>query len=363
MAELTTRLCGLTLPHPFVLASGPLSYGAEGIRAAFAAGAAAVVTKTIGLQAAVNPTPHIWMGARSSLLNTEKWSDLPPEQWLERELPALRERDGVLICSVGNAPADVAALAGPLAAAGADLLEVVSYSAVDTAPMVELAVKRGGVPVLAKVSANWPDMLEVVAGCVAAGAAGITAIDSIGPVLQIDLETGRPIVAGGQGHAWLSGAAIKPLAVRAVADIRLRHDIPVVATGGVMNARDAAEMLMVGATAVAAHTSPLLQGLTWFRRAQADLNRYLDERGYDSLAEIRGRSLPFLGGDEPTGRLHFGFGVEMCNECRLCVRLCPYAARELSERHMRLDTARCRSCGLCVSVCASGALTMMGREE
>ena len=172
MAELTTYLCGRRLAHPLILASGPLSYGADGIRAAYAAGAAAVVTKTIGLQAAVNPTPHIWLGQRSSLLNTEKWSDLPPEQWLERELPALRERDGLLIASVGNSPADVAELAGPLARAGADLLEVVSYAAADTAPMVELAVGRAGIPVLAKVSANWPDLLDVVDRCVKAGAAG-----------------------------------------------------------------------------------------------------------------------------------------------------------------------------------------------
>ena len=251
-----------------------------GIRAAYAAGAAAVVTKTIGLQAAVNPTPHIWLGQRSSLLNTEKWSDLPPEQWLERELPALRDREGLLIASVGNSPADVAELAGPLARAGADLLEVVSYAAADTAPMVELAVGRAGIPVLAKVSANWPDLLDVVDRCVKAGAAGITAIDSVGPVLQINVETGRPLVSGPHGHAWLSGAAIKPLAVRAVADIKLRHEIPVVAVGGVMNARDVVEMLMVGATAVGVHTSPLLQGLGWFARARNELDGFLAAHGW-----------------------------------------------------------------------------------
>ncbi len=356
MASLGARLCGREMDSPLVLASGPLSYGAEAISLAFAAGASAVVTKTIGLHAAVNPTPHIWRAERGSLLNTEKWSDLPPEQWLSCELPALRGHPGLLIVSIGNSVADVEGLTTPLTEAGADLVEVVSYSGDDAAPMVTAAVARTSLPVLVKVSSNWPNLLDVVGACVLAGAAGVTAIDSIGPALRIDVETARPVLESPFGHAWLSGPAIKPLAVRAVADIKRAYGVPVVAVGGVSRGTDVAEMLMAGADAVSAHTAPLLMGLGWFQKTRTELAAFMDAHGYASLPDLQGVALPHLTDGESSARLGFAFDPAVCTECMLCVRLCPYGARNLKARVMTLDDGRCRSCGLCASVCAAGAL-------
>ncbi|MBU1879869.1 MAG: dihydroorotate dehydrogenase, partial [Chloroflexi bacterium] len=293
MPDLGVNLCGLILPNPLVLASGPLSWNAGAIRAAWAAGAAAVVTKTIRPPATTNPMPHIAAAGGGSLLNTEGWSDLPAAQWIDRELPALRDRPGALIVSVGHTPAEVALLAGPLIAAGADALELVSYRAEDAVPMVEAAKEAVAketvakaavsVPVLIKVSANWPDLVGVVRACVAAGADGVTAIDSIGPALRVDVETGRPLLGA---FAWLSGVAIRPIALRTVAEVCLRHDVPVVGTGGVGRAEDVVEMMMAGATAVGAHTAPLLQGLGWFGKTLGRLESWLADHGHASLADL-----------------------------------------------------------------------------
>ena len=318
-----------------------------------------MVTKTVGLRPAVNPTPHISRVDGTGLLNAEKWSDVPAEQWLERELPALTGRPGLLIVSLGNGPADVAALAGPLGRAGADLLEVVSYDAGQVARMVEIAAGQTGVPVLAKVSANWPDLIAVVGDCIRAGAEGITAIDSLGPALGIDVETGRPVLGGAYGHGWLSGAAIKPMALHAVAEIRLHFDIPVVGVGGVGRGRDAVEMMMAGAVVVGAHTAPLLRGLAWFRRTVAELNAFLDSHRYASAEEIVGRTLPYLRAEERTAPLAFAFDRERCTACLRCVALCPYQARRLTVEEMSIAPERCRSCGLCASVCGPGALRLV----
>jgi dihydroorotate dehydrogenase len=78
--DLSVDLCGISLRHPLILASGPPAWNAGSIRAAYAAGAAAVVTKTIRLHPAVNPTPHIASAGPGNLLNTESWSDLPARQ-------------------------------------------------------------------------------------------------------------------------------------------------------------------------------------------------------------------------------------------------------------------------------------------
>ena len=354
MSNLTVNLCDIKLKNPLILASGPLSWNAAGIRAAFAAGAAAVVTKTIRPQATVNPAPHIAALKQGSLLNTEGWSDLPAKQWLEQELPALAERDGVLIASLGHTPAEVVQLAGPLAETGANMLELVSYRAEDAAPMVEAAKQAVSVPVLIKISANWPNLMEVVAACLRAGADGVTAIDSIGPTLRMDVETGRPLLGS---FAWLSGAAIRPIALRVVAEICLHHDVPVVGTGGVGRTEDVVEMVMAGATAVGVHTAPLLQGLGWFGKTLARLERWLDERGHARLADLRGMALPHLQEPASHAPLTFVFDSETCNQCGRCVTVCAYGARALSpDGQMSLDETLCRSCGLCVSICPNGSL-------
>jgi dihydroorotate dehydrogenase (fumarate) len=358
MADLSVELCGRLLPNPFVLASGPLTWNAEALQAAFDAGAAAAVTKTIRPQATVNPVPHIADAGRGSLLNTEGWSDLTASEWLDQEFPALRQRQGgVLIASLGHTPEEVAELAGPVAEAGPDLLELVSYRAEDAAPMVAVAKEKASLPVLIKVTANWPDLLDVVAACLQAGADGITAIDSIGPTLRIDVETGEPLLGS---FAWLSGRAILPISLRVVAQICQRHGVPVVGTGGVGQAEDAVEMVMAGATAVGVHSLPLLRGLGWFGKTLARLDRWLDAHVHSRLADLRGVALPHLQQSMPNTPLAFVFDKETCTRCGRCVTVCAYGARELTEdTEMLLNQELCRSCGLCVRVCAPGALDVL----
>jgi dihydroorotate dehydrogenase/Pyruvate/2-oxoacid:ferredoxin oxidoreductase delta subunit len=387
MADLSVTLCGLKLKNPLILSSGPLSWNAESIRAAFAAGAAGVVTKTIRPHATANPVPHIAAVGHRSLLNTEGWSDLPARQWIEQELPALAGRGGALIASTGHTPADVEALAAALVQAGADILEVVSYKAEDAAPMVVVAKRFVSIPVLVKVSANWPNLEDVVDACLRAGADGVTAIDSIGPALRVDVEHGRPYLGS---FAWLSGAAILPVALWSVAAtasrplfgeaatasrplsgeaatasrplfgetaISPRHNIPVVGTGGVTRAEDVVEMVMAGATAVGVHTAPLLEGLEWFGKTLTKLERWLDDHGHPRLADLRGVALPYLQGAASHTLLAFAFDPATCTECGRCVTVCAYRARQLlSGPRMALDQVRCRSCGLCASVCPTSAL-------
>ena len=358
MADLSVDLCGIRLRNPLVLASGPLGWNAAGIEAAFAAGAAAVVTKTIRPRATVNPVPHIATAGAGSLLNTEGWSDLPARQWLEEELPALqptRGERGALIVSVGQTPEEVDELAGPLGRSGADALELVSYDAEDAEPMVVAAKRVATIPVLIKVSANWPDLVDVVTACLAAGADGVTAIDSVGPTLRVDVEREAPRLGA---FAWLSGSTILPISLRAVAEICLRHQVPVVGTGGVGRAEDVVEMVMAGATAVGAHSVPLLRGLGWFGKTLSRLERWLDARGHERLSGLRGLALSHLREPTPITPLTFAFDRETCTDCGRCVTVCAYSARALSvEGDMELDPALCRSCGLCVAVCPTGALS------
>jgi dihydroorotate dehydrogenase/Pyruvate/2-oxoacid:ferredoxin oxidoreductase delta subunit len=354
MADLGVTLCGIELENPIVVSSGPFTWSAEGIQAAFAAGAAAAATKTIRREPTVNPVPHIAISEGGGLLNDELCSDLPLERWIEEELPALAGREGVLIVNTGQTADEVAELAGPLVEAGADILEVVSYEPEDPAPMVAAAKKAVSIPVLAKLSANWANLAQVVQDCVDAGVDGFTAIDSIGPVLRIDVETGRPLLGS---YAWLSGQPIRPIAQRVVADICSRYDLPVVGTGGVGRPEHVVEMIMAGATVVGVHTALLRQGLGWIERTLRRLDSWMDERAHTRLADLRGIALPNLKRPKSYTPLGFGFDEEKCTECGLCVRVCAYQARELLlGKKMVMQETLCRSCGLCVSVCPTRAL-------
>ncbi len=373
MADLRTSLFGVSMPSPFILASGPLSYDATGIWEAYRAGAGGVVTKTLRLEAAINPTPHMVIprssNLRATLFNTEKWADLPWEQWVEKELPALAGHPGLLIASIGHTATEGEVIAGPVAATGAvDAIECVAYTRatiVDLVAAVRQQVPH--LPILAKLTFNWGDDLYPAAEAVLkAGASGFTAIDSIGPTLQIDIETGEPTIGGAGSLAWMSGAAIRPVAQAVVAELARRFPgVPIVGTGGIIQAEDAVEMTMVGASALGVCTGPLLRGLEWFQRTSDKLCIWLDGHGYADLGPVRGKALPKLHAVEDTRRLTFQFNPMVCTKCDLCVVLCPYDARQMGGGEkpktpsltQLLDEEQCRYCGLCVEVCKPGALT------
>ena len=197
LAILTTKLFDILMPSPFILASGPLSYDATGMWEAFRAGAGGVTTKTLRLEAAVNPTPHMVVprssNLRATLFNTEKWADLPWEQWVEQELPAMAGHPGVLIASIGHTAREGEIITRPVSETGVvNAIECVAYTKDTMIPLIRAVRERTDLPILAKLTFNWGDDLYPAAeAALEAGANGFTAIDSLGPTLQIDIET-RP---------------------------------------------------------------------------------------------------------------------------------------------------------------------------
>lgn len=368
MVDLKTNIGGLEIGNPLILASGPLSHDGRAILRAHRAGAGAVVTKTISRVPAVNAVPHI-AKVGNGLINGEKWSDLPYKQWIEIEIPLAKDGGATVIASVGLSQGDVAALARSLARAGADAIEVVSYDGKALAPMVREAVRQVDIPVFAKVSANWTDVIDVARACLKSGATAITAIDSIGPALRIDPQMRTPLL--GSGYGWLTGQTIFPIALRIVSEIAIATGAPIVGTGGIWEVDNILEMVMAGAHAVGICSLPILRGVTIFSELAEELSSRLHDLGYHSLKEAIGVALPALRSYERIGsglpaakkaaNAAFVLNEELCPDCGVCVSICPYQAR-VSPRE--IDPARCRLCGLCSSACPRGALELkVGKED
>ena len=359
MADLTTNLCGVKLESPFILGSGPLSYSAEGLIEAAKAGAGAVVTKTIQKDAAINPVPHMWKAGTNTLINSELWADYDAERWIQEEIPKAKQGGvKVLIANVGGPTEEAAILAKRAEAAGADILEVgCGYLAPgDFYTRVQAIRQEVTIPLLVKVNANWNNTPEIALQFIEAGASGITAIDSIGPALRINIHTGQSYLGGENGYGWITGEAILPFAMRIVHDIAKHTDRDILGLGGITRATDAMEMLMAGASACGICTAPILRGLQIFTKLNKELSKLMDDLGYASIGAVARKSLGAVPQPEEYRPEKFKFDAEKCSYCGLCQTVCCYNARTIVGKENIVDATRCRACGLCFSACPKGAL-------
>lgn len=296
-ADITTELCGVKMQSPLILPSGPLSFAAEGMIRAHEAGAGAVVTKTIRIDRAVNPVPHIAMHNNDSLINCEKWADSDAEVWFDREIPMTKKAGAVVIASVGHTLPEAEALVKSAQDAGADFIELVSYSEDTMIPMLEATLERVDIPVICKLSGNWPDPVGCARQCLELGASAIAAIDSIGPTLKVDIFNKRPAMGSEDGYGWLSGGAMRPISMRINAEIARQaiqdaRDLDLYGIGGVTNAEDLVEYLMVGCKAVGVCSIAIIRGIEYYTKLCKDLSVLLRQLGYGSLTEAVGAALP-----------------------------------------------------------------------
>ena len=137
-------------------------------------------------------------------------------------------------------------------------------------------------PIIIKLSPNVTDIVSIAKACEAAGADGISLINTL-LGMRIDLRSRKPIIANKMGG--FSGAAIFPVAVRMVYQVAHAVDIPVVGMGGVSSAEDVIEMMLAGASAVEVGAANLIDPFAC-KKIIEDLPAVMNKYGIDSLEEI-----------------------------------------------------------------------------
>lgn len=302
--DLGINLCGVPLPSPLVLASGILGTEAALMVRVARSGAGAITAKSCGPEPRAghaNPTVLDW---GPGLINAVGLAN----PGIDEGMPLLRETANLLqslgvplIASIfAHTVDDFGRIAEQVSDAWPDLIEVnVSCPNVSAEmgrpfaldPEATAAVTRAvtgatDIPVLVKLSPNVVDIVEIARSAVEAGASGLTLINSLGPGMVIDVESGRPVLSNRVGG--VSGPAVRPIAVRCVHDVTCAVDVPVIGTGGVMTGRDAVEMIMAGATAVGVGSAVYWRGVEVFTRINEEIEDFMSAHGYAALDEMKG---------------------------------------------------------------------------
>ena len=300
MGKMNVNLCGIELDNPIIPASGTFGFGYE-----FAELYDINLLGTFSFKGTTkdprfgNPTPRI-AECPAGMINAVGLQNPGVEAVISEELPKLAKcfhkkvmanvsgfsvEDYAYTCEKLDACDQVGWLevnvSCPNVHGGGMSFGTSPEAAAEVTRAVKQVTKK---PVLIKLSPNVTDIVSIAKACEAAGADGISLINTL-LGMRIDLRTRKPVIANKMGG--FSGSAIFPVAVRMVYQVAHAVDIPVVGMGGVTTAEDVIEMMLAGATAVEVGAANLVNPFAC-RDIIAELPKVMERYGIESLSEIIG---------------------------------------------------------------------------
>jgi len=303
MGRLSVDLCGITLDNPVIPASGTFGFGWEFAELYDINCLGTFSFKGTTLEPRFgNPTPRI-AECTSGLINAVGLQNPGVHKVIEVELPKLRKcfNKPVMANVSGFSVSDYATTCELL-----DKEEGIGWFEVNiscpnvhgggmsfgtnpknAAEVVDAVKKVTTKPVIVKLSPNVTDITEIAKACEAAGADGISLINTL-LGMRIDIKRRKPVIANKMGG--FSGPAIFPVAVRMVYQVAHAVKVPVVGMGGVSTAEDVVEMMMAGATAVEVGAANLVNPMA-SKEIIEDLPRVLDELKIENIRDIIGGSI------------------------------------------------------------------------
>ena len=304
---LKTKLGNITLGNPLVLASGVMGTSTGLLKRIALGGAGAVTAKSCGPKPREGHPNPVMVAWDHGLLNAIGLTNPGAKE----EVVLLNETKHQL--DPLNVPVFASIFAGTedefghvaslVAEAEPALIEVniscpnvhddfgLPFAAnAKSAAGVTRAVKTAvpGIPIAVKLAPNVPDLGRIALAVVEEGADVITAINTM-PGMVIDADAAQPVLHNRTGG--ISGPALKPIALRCVAEIAQHVDVPIIGTGGVLTGRDAVEMLMVGATAVGVGSAFWYRGPDTFQLITEEIEAFMVDNDIQSVSDLIGRAL------------------------------------------------------------------------
>ena len=302
MIDLNTELSGIKLDNPIIPASGTFGFGKE-----FADLYDINILGSFSFKGTTreprfgNPTPRI-SECREGMINSVGLANPGVDAVINEELPALRAifRKPIIAnisgfsvdeykycCERINKEEQVEIHEVNISCPNVHAGGMAFGTSPDAAAEVTAAVKSvTDKPVYMKLSPNVTSITEIALACEAAGANGISLINTL-LGMRIDIKRGRPVIANKMGG--FSGPAIFPVAVRMVYQVYEAVNIPIIGMGGISSAEDVIEMMMAGASAVEIGAANLVDPYICPKIIER-LPKLCEELKIEKLSDIIGRA-------------------------------------------------------------------------
>lgn len=397
--DLSITFMGVKFENPFCLSSSPVGNCYDMCSKAYEAGWGGVVFKTIGpkhyLIDEVSPRFDALTKEATGFVGFKNMEQIA-EHSLEENLSDLRKLkknypNKVLIASImGSNEEDFFELAKLVTEAGADMIEL-NFSCPqmtshamgsDVGSNPELcekyckAVRRAtSLPFMAKMTPNITDMCEPAYASILGGANGISAINTIKSIINVDLDhhVGLPIIDGKSSISGYSGKAVKPVALRFIQQMRTDprlKDVEISGIGGVETWEDAAEFILLGAKNIQVTTAIMQYGYRIIDDLTNGLMHYMQKEGVDSLEELVGLANKNIIPAEELNRdykVYPSIDYDKCIGCGRCEISCYDGAHQAMQwdsekRRPSCNLEKCVGCLLCGLVCPVSAITLGKRE-
>ena len=301
-ADLTTRIGSVTLPNPILTASGTAGHGAELSSYVDLSTLGAVVVKSLKAEPwAGNPGPRVHE-VTAGMINSVGLQGPGVEAWLTDELPALLATGARVVASIwgtsvaeyeqaalllADAPAEVVAVEVNLSCPNTHASRAMFAHDAEATEQVMAVTAVCARPRWAKLSPNVTDLRPIAEAAQRGGAAAVTLVNTV-LGMAVDPATRRYRLGSGANGGGVSGAAIHPVAVRAVHDVHVAFpELPIVGVGGVSDGGSAAELLLVGASAVQVGTATFADPRAP-ARVLAGLRAWLDEQEEHRVSDVIG---------------------------------------------------------------------------
>ena len=389
--RLRTELCGIPLENPFLLSSSVVASTYDMCARAFEAGWAGAAFKTICTLDIHEASPRFSAisgdnGAIIGFKNIEQLSDHSVAENMEifRRLKEKYPSKFILASIMGQNEEEWETLARQCEENGADAIEL-NFSCPNMAEgglgsdigqvpaLVErftAAARRGAkIPILAKLTPNVASMRPAGEAALRGGADGLAAINTIKSIMGVNPHTyiSSPAVHGMSAVGGYSGCAVKPVALRFIAELaqdEALSSMHLSAMGGVESWSDALDFILFGAGSIQVTTAVMQFGYRIIDDLKSGLNYYLAEKGFSSVKEATGLALSSL--SETTDVLERDtvifpkFLKEKCIGCGRCMISCAdgghQAIRLGDDRRPQLNGKNCVGCHLCLLVCPQKAI-------
>lgn len=295
---------GVKFPNPLVLCSGYLGMTASTWDNVAKRGAGGITTKSIWLNEHKGHANPVVICDENIMVNAVGLPDAGIEK-ASVEFKEYLERDNgvpLIVNIVGGKADEFVAIAEEVHKLKPQIIEVnMSCPNVEDehgkpfatdCPRAAALTKRlkevTDIPLIIKLSPNVEDIKAVAEAVVEAGADGITAINTYGPGLVIDIDTAQPVLANKFGG--VSGPGIRPLAVKKVFDIYDCTDVPIIGMGGITSGKDALEMMMAGASLIGIGSALYYRGEDAFKIILDEMVEWCEKNGVESFNEIIGKT-------------------------------------------------------------------------